>query len=67
MEEKEKDCSQEVCYEIVSPRNVRSHTHKVSPTWLPKLELNKGDVNRHANMDEKKTHEASTLLREYKE
>lgn len=30
---------------LLSPRNVRKHTHKVLPTWLPKQQLNK-DKNR---------------------
>jgi hypothetical protein len=33
--------NQEVCYEIVPSRNVRSYTHKVST--IPKQELNKDD------------------------
>jgi len=48
---------QGVCSEILSPRNVRSYTHKVSPTWLPKHELNREDSNKHANVDR----EASAL------
>ncbi|CAO2624206.1 hypothetical protein LEMLEM_LOCUS18251, partial [Lemmus lemmus] len=43
--------AQEVCCEIVSPCNIRSCTHKVSPTCLPKCELNKGDPNEHAELD----------------
>lgn len=38
---------QGVCREVMSPRNVRSYTQKVSPTWLSKPELNK-DSNRPA-------------------
>ena len=34
----------------LSPRNVRSYTHKTSPTWLPKHELSK-DSNRYGNVD----------------
>lgn len=37
------------CCEILSLRNVRSYTHKVSPTWPPESELNKD--SRHANTD----------------
>ena len=32
-----------VCCEIVSSRNVRSYTYQVSPTWLPKQKLKKGN------------------------
>lgn len=35
----------------LSPRSVRSYTHKVSPTWLPRHEL-KEDTNRHAEVGE---------------
>ena len=49
----------------LSPRNVRSYIHKVSPTrnparksflkaTLPKHELNKDDTNGHAKVDRKK-------------
>lgn len=41
----------------LSTINVRSYTHKVSPTWLPKHELNREDSNKHANVDR----EASAL------
>lgn len=34
----------------MSPRNVRNHTHKGSPTGLPKQELSKD--NRHAKVRE---------------
>jgi hypothetical protein len=27
---------QRLCYESVSPRNVRRYNHKISPAWLPK-------------------------------
>jgi hypothetical protein len=39
---------------IVSPRNVRNYTQKVSPTRLPKDELNK-DKKRHAEMNGSET------------
>lgn len=39
-----------VCCEVVSPRNIRSYTHKHSPTGLTKCELEK-DNNRQANID----------------
>lgn len=49
---------------LVSASNVRSWTYKVSATWLPKYVLNKYNKNRHAKVDERKTHEASTLYKE---
>ena len=42
---------EKVCFEIVSPRNVRKYIHKVPPTWLPKHDLNKDNTNKHANVD----------------
>lgn len=36
--------------EVVSPRNVRSYTHRVSPTPPPKHELNKEDTNEQAKL-----------------
>lgn len=42
---------------IVSPRDVRCYTHRVSPTWLPKHELYTEKSSDHAYMDrEKKKH-----------
>lgn len=46
------------------PRNARSPTCEVSPTWLPKYDLNKEDSNRHANK-EGEAYEASSLEKEY--
>lgn len=37
--------------EFASPRSLRSCTHEVSPTWLPKHGLNKEDADRHAKVD----------------
>ena len=51
----EKPKEQRIFCDIVSPRNVRSYTHKFSPTLLPKHELNKGTNNRHARVDGVKT------------
>lgn len=57
------DREQEIFCAIVSPRdNSQRCTHKVSPTWLPKHELNKED-NRRANVDGQ-AQEASTLHKE---
>lgn len=36
-----------VCCEVLSPGNVRNYIHDVSPTLLPKHDLNKGN-SRHA-------------------
>lgn len=47
--------------ETVCPSDVRLCTHKDSPTFLPKYELNKD--NRHAKVDGK-DHEAPVLHRE---
>lgn len=39
----------------VSPRNVTSYTHKVSPTLLlPRGKLYCGKISRHAKMDREK-------------
>lgn len=35
---------------ILTPRNFRTYTHKVSPTWLPKLALNKDNTYRYVSM-----------------
>lgn len=48
----------------MSPRNARRHTHKILPTWIPKPDLNKTDINRHANMDKRGAQGASTLVKE---
>lgn len=44
---------------LLSPRNVRNHTHKVLPTWLPKHQLNK-DINRQ-------TREGKTYTNNYRQ
>ena len=50
------------CYKVVFPRNVRSYTHKVSPTWLPKGDLNKDNTNdSHVNTEGEGAKEASAL------
>lgn len=57
----QRDCkSQEikefaVCCEIVLPSSVRSYTYKVSPAWLPKPELNKGNIYRHTTVDRERS------------
>lgn len=40
--------TQRVSCEMVCPRNVRSYIQEVSPTWLPKPELIKSNINRCA-------------------
>lgn len=46
--------------EIMSPGNVRSYTHEVSPAELPRHELNKG--NRHAKVDRGKPMKSELLF-----
>lgn len=54
MEEGLKDCKswriRNLLWDCVSS-NVRSYTQEVSPTWLPKCELNKNNRNSHAKVD----------------
>lgn len=45
---------QGICYEIVSPRNVRNYTNKISPIRLAKHELNTNDSNKRAKGDREK-------------
>jgi hypothetical protein len=35
----------------MSPTSIRTNTHRVSPTWAPKYELNKNSTNEHARQD----------------
>ena len=42
---------QGICFDIVSPRNVREATCFKSYKWLPKHELNKDNTKSHANME----------------
>ena len=51
------------CYETVSPRNVRSYTHKVSLS-LPKHVQNKVTHNREAKVDRQEPQKASNLHKE---
>lgn len=46
---------QGVCCETRSPRKFRSCHHKVSPTWLPKQELNRDNTNLCARVGGAKT------------
>jgi hypothetical protein len=52
---------QEVLCEIVSPRNIISCTHEVSPIRLPKHELNK---DRHVKESQGKATRLSSLCKE---
>lgn len=51
----------------VSLSNGRSSTHKVSPAWLSNSKLNKDDTDKHAKVNEGKTHEVSTLHKNYRQ
>lgn len=44
----------EVCCEITFPRHVRSYICDVSPTCLPKYDLNKDNMHGHANIEGRK-------------
>lgn len=46
--------NQGVCFEMVSPSNIRSYIYKVSPTWLCRCDLNKDDISKPARLDEGK-------------
>lgn len=50
---------------VVSPSNVRSYTHRVSLTGLPKAELNKNN-NTHANVNGGKTMRPQPYTRKYR-
>lgn len=50
--------------EIMFLRNIRSHTHKISPTRLLKYNLNKNDTKIQNTMDRKNVHRASILQKE---
>lgn len=39
-------------YEIMAPRNVQAHTHRIAPPLLFKYEMKKESCNKHANVDE---------------
>lgn len=45
---------QKVCYEVVSPRNIRNCTRKDPPTRLQRHELNE-DNKRNINLEQGKT------------
>lgn len=59
--------NQGVCCEIVFPRNVTSYTHKVSPTWLSKHELNKDNTDRHAKVYERQPIRPQPYTKNYKQ
>ena len=53
----QKNCKgqdQGVCCHTVSSMNIKSYTHNISPTWLPKRGLRQDDINRHTNIDGEK-------------
>jgi hypothetical protein len=56
--------AQEIWCEIVSPRNIRNYTQEFSPTWLPKHELTKNDVSKHANRDARDSQKTTLLDKE---
>lgn len=37
-------------HKYVSPRNLINIIHRVSATWFPKQEMNKGNSNKHTNV-----------------
>ena len=41
--------------------NIKSYIHKVSPTWLSKLELDKDGISDHAKVDYKNNQKPPTL------
>ena len=51
-----------VRWESMSPG---SYTHKVSPTWLCKCDLNKDDTKRYATVDGKKSIRPQTSAKSY--
>lgn len=57
------DCIRDFCCEIVFPSSVRGYTHKVSPTCVPKPELNVDDTNEPV----KEGGEMSTRPQPYRE
>lgn len=50
--------------EIMFLRNIRSYTHKVSPTRLLKHNLSKNDTKIQNTMDRRNVHRASILQKE---
>lgn len=58
---------QGVSSETVSPPNIGSDTHKVSPGWLPTCELSKDDVNTHAKVDEEKHRRPQPFTKDYRQ
>lgn len=49
------------CWEIVYPSNVRSCTHELSLTRLPKCEPEKDDISRHCKVGGDKPMSSSLL------
>lgn len=62
MEEPE---SQGVYCEVIFPSNVVNYTSKVSPTWLPKHEMNKDDANGHTNWMGKSLQKPQSYPKDY--
>lgn len=64
-EEGHKECKSQITVfcEIVSPRNVRSYTYKVSPILLLKHELKKNDTNGHARLGGEKSLGAQSYIK----
>ena len=56
---KQKDCKshriRKCAVRFLASTNVRSYTHKVSLTWLPKHELNKDSTHRHVQRNGEKS------------
>lgn len=51
----------------MSPSDIRSYTHKVSPKGSLKCELNKNDTKEHANWNREKTTRPHSYTKNYRQ
>lgn len=52
--------------ETVSPRDIRSYTHTVSLTLLPKCELDMDDISEHDKVDREKPRKPQPCTENYR-
>lgn len=63
---KREDCDRKDVRAKLSLTNVKNYTCNVSPTWLPKCELNK-DINKHAKVDDRKIMRPQIEVKNYRQ
>ena len=58
--------NQGVCYEILSPCNIKTYIHEALPTWLVKCELKDYKTNEQSKVDKEKPKMPQAYTKNYR-